>query len=75
MTDEPENMVLELLREMRIDMREMKDHLGSLDRQMGEMSEELNTRIDALQGITIGLGHYVHALDDRIGTREEKIGA
>lgn len=68
MAENVDNLIIEQLRGIRDDIRK-------LDGKIDEVNENLTTRIDALQGITIGLGHYVHALDDRIEKLEDKIGA
>ena len=67
MVDNVDNLIIEQLRAIRDDIRQ-------LDVKIDEVNENLTTRIDALQGITIGLGHHVHALDDRLGKLEDKIG-
>jgi hypothetical protein len=67
MAENVDNLIIAQLRAIRDDIRK-------LDGKIDEVNENLTTRIDALQGITIGPGHYVHALDDRIGALEEKIG-
>ena len=64
MANEPDNMVLQLLREIRERMDIVE---GKID--------DLKVGQDGHTGILIGLGHYIHAIDERVEHIEKKIGA
>ena len=64
MANEPDEMVLQLLHEIR----ERTDIVeGKID--------DLKVGQDGHTGILIGLGHYIHAIDERVEHIEKKIGA
>jgi hypothetical protein len=64
MADEPDNMVLKLLREIRERMDIVEAKIDDL--KIGQ---------DGHTGILIGLGHYMHAIDERVEHLETKLGA
>jgi len=64
MADDPENMVLHYLREIR-------DRLGSVESKI----DGLAAKTDGHTAILIGLGKYIHDIDERVEHLEAAIGA
>ena len=64
MAEEPDQLVLKLLREIR----------ERLDIVEGKI-DDLAVKTDGHTGILIGLGHYIHSIDDRVEHLEQKAGA
>jgi hypothetical protein len=64
MAQEPDNMVLKLSREIR-------DRMDIVEAKI----DDLKTGQDGHTGILIGLGYYMHAIDERVEHLEKKIGA
>ncbi len=64
MTDEPHNIILEHLRDIRQRLSVIEGKIDSL-----------STQTEGHTGILIGLGHYIHSLDHRVEQLEVKIGA
>jgi hypothetical protein len=63
MADNADNLVLELLRDIR----------KRLDVVEGKI-DDLKVAQDGHTGILIGLGHYVHSIDARVAHVEAKLG-
>ena len=71
MADEPDNIVIELLREMRGDMQEVKARLDRMEVKLDDNTQAIN----GLNYMFMMLAGQMHTMDDRIEKLEEKIGA
>ncbi|MGR3486108.1 MAG: hypothetical protein ACU0BF_12235 [Paracoccaceae bacterium] len=67
MNENVENLVLEQLKGLRPDMAEMR-------REMNDRMDTLEIGQQSIQGVVMGLGHYMNALDHRVEALEKKIG-
>lgn len=63
MAEEPDSLVLKLLREIR-------ERLDIVEGKIDEMS----VKTDGHTAILIGLGKYIHDIDARVEHLEQKIG-
>jgi hypothetical protein len=63
MAEEPDNLVIKLLQEIR-------DRLGVVEGKI----DDLKVAQDGHTGILIGLGHYIHSIDERVEHLEQKAG-
>ncbi len=63
MADNTENIVLEQLRLIRADLTEIRDDIADL--KLGQQGQT---------AILIGLGKYIHDIDERVEKLEDKIG-
>jgi hypothetical protein len=63
MSDEPDNIVLKLLREIR-------DRLDVVESKI----DDLSVKADGHSGLLIGLGKYIHDIDERVEHIEAKLG-
>jgi predicted nucleic acid-binding Zn-ribbon protein len=74
MTDEPENLTLKLLREMRAEMREgFEKAFSELTELRGAMSE-LQTAVAAIRGAQQNHGARLNAIDGRLALIETHTG-
>lgn len=64
MADDPDNLVLHYLREIR-------DRLGHVEDKI----DDLAAKTDGHTAILIGLGKYIHDIDGRVEHLEATIGA
>ena len=64
MTDNMDNIVLEQLKAIRSELKDMHSKIDDL--QVGQQG---------LQGIVVGLGYYVQSIDTRVEHLEDKLGA
>ena len=64
MAEEPDSLVLKLLREIR-------DRLDAVEGKI----DDLSLKTDGHTGILIGLGKYIHDIDGRVEHLETKLGA
>ena len=71
MADEPDNIVIELLREMRGDMQEVKARLDRMEVKLDDNTQAIN----GLNYMFLMPAGQMHTMDDRIEKLEEKIGA
>ena len=67
MNDNVENIILEQLRELRRENAELRAEIS-------DRFDALDLRVEGLTGILVGLGQYVHSLDNRVEHIEEKLG-
>ena len=64
MAEEPDSLVLKLLREIR-------DRVDAVEGKI----DDLSLKTDGHTGILIGLGKYIHDIDGRVEHLETKLGA
>jgi len=62
---EPENLVLEILREMRSEMGEVRTQLGQVHTEVGEVREHMATNVD-MANMHIDIAASEKRLSDRI---------
>ncbi len=65
-----DNLVLEQLRLIREKLGQVEGRLGDIE----EKIDDLKTGQSGLTAIVIGLGHYIHSIDERVEHLEQKIG-
>ena len=70
MADEPENLTVRLLQELRTEMREMRHDLTSRVDDLSTRVDELSTRVDGNAVILNMLAGMWHMQDERIGKLE-----
>jgi archaellum component FlaC len=63
MVDDGENLVIRLLREIRDRLDKVEDKI-----------DDLSVKTDGHTAILIGLGKYIHDIDERVGHLEKKLG-
>jgi hypothetical protein len=63
MAEEPDNIVLKLLREIR-------DRLDVVEGKI----DDLAVKSDGHTGLLVGLGKYIHDIDERVEHIEAKLG-
>ena len=63
MAEEPDNIVLKLLREIR-------DRLDVVEGKI----DDLSVKSDGQLGLLVGLGKYIHDIDERVEHIEAKLG-
>ncbi|MEP9376943.1 hypothetical protein ABLE91_09535 [Aquabacter sp. CN5-332] len=72
MAGEPQNLVLSLLREMRVEMREKFE---AMDRRFDGLDKRLDNMTQALRGESV-LGRYAAAeVEDRLEDFEKRLSA
>ena len=74
MNENVENLVLEQLKAMRGEMSEMRQEMNAKFDAVGQRLDNVETGVQSLQGVIIGLGHYMNAMDRRVEHIEEKLG-
>ena len=68
MADEPDNLVLSLLREMREENREFCE-------EMRAFRDGTNERLDAVEEQLTGMGGVIYAIYAKLMTQDERIAA
>jgi archaellum component FlaC len=77
MAESVDNLVLEQLRLIREQLGRMEGRIDGLAADMRDLRDEmggLEAKIDGNSGVLIGLGHYIHSIDERVENLEQKIG-
>jgi hypothetical protein len=68
MSESADNLVLEQLRLIRSDIRQ-------LDEKLSERIDGLEAKVDGHTGILVALGRYLHDIDNRVEHLERSLGS
>ncbi|WP_174280119.1 hypothetical protein [Sphingomonas bacterium] len=66
MTDEPENLTLRLLQELRQEMADMRSDLREMRSDMREMRKDLTQRVNGLAIMLTSVAGIMHDHEERI---------
>lgn len=70
MAESVDNIVLEQLRSIREEIKDVKAPVVAVDLKL----EDLSVRIISVEGIMFGLGGYIRSIIERAGYIETKLG-
>ena len=75
MAQNVENLMLEQLRLIREDIGSLHVKLSEVDGRLSSDIAELRTELHGQRAILVGLGSYIHQIDERVEHIETKLGA
>jgi hypothetical protein len=74
MSENIDNLVLEQLRLIRSDIRQLEERLSGRIDVLDAKVDELGVRAQSTEGVLFGLGGYIRSLDERVEHIEAKLG-
>jgi hypothetical protein len=74
MSESVDNLVLEQLRLIRSDIRQLEEKLSGRIDALDAKVDKLGVRAQSTEGVLFGLGGYIRSLDERVEHIEAKLG-
>jgi hypothetical protein len=74
MSENSDSLVLEQLRLIRSDIRQLDEKLSGRIDAVEDKVDDLALRAQSTEGVLFGLGGYIRSLDERVEHIEAKLG-